>query len=77
MPNPIQKKFNAYIGCPTYIDTKTGFLIIDSKAKVLKIIHGNTGVGMFIGVIQGNLLGVSYSQGRLDALYKSKFTKII
>ena len=53
----LEKKFNPLIGCPTYIDLKNGYLIIDSKAKVLKI-NKSTGVGMFVGLFLsiGNII---------------------
>lgn len=75
----IQQKFLPLIGCPTYIDKK-GYLIIDSKAKVVKLDHINTGVGMFVGLNpfkKGYELLVSYGGGGVVSIYQPKFSKIV
>lgn len=79
----LEQKYNKYIGCTTYINKK-GYLIIDSKAKVIKMNHDTNGVGMFLGVIpkekrQGLKkyhLIVQYGLAN-TSVYQNKFTKII
>lgn len=80
MKKTLEKKFNPLIGCPTYINLKNGYLIIDSKAKVIQM-SDSTGVGMFVGLNpigpKGYELMVSYNRGFVSAVYQSKFCKII
>lgn len=79
----LKEKFLPLVGCPVFIDQSDGFLVIDSKAKVLKI--GNYGkfiMGMFSGIIplksrvKGYPLAVTYN-GFNIACYQNKYTRII
>lgn len=72
----IKKKFEPLIGCPTSFNTKTGFLIIYSKAKVFKINHGQNLVGMVIAVWKGNV-AITFNGAFVDALMNPKHIKII
>jgi len=77
----VKDEFAHLIGCTTHVDKVNGYLVIDSKSRVLNNRHDYDkyavyDIGKVVGMMGTDRLIVSYGKNT-DCVYHKKYTKVI